>query len=143
MLGVSAAALRPLRAPLTAVGMTMLGSSPLRGEATWMKPAVSAGCKQVSWEKGRGGRRRTFDDFIIASLGCHVRYSHHFERGSGVLLAEILREPRALLGVADCTADIVSPLQQLVDNVTANESIDSCHEDSGARLDDERRHVEK
>lgn len=141
IVGFLAAALSALMAPLMPIGMATFGSSPLSGEAIWMKPAVSAE-NAISNAIKQGMQRRTFHNFIVASLNSHVWHSNHLECNALVLAIEVLRQPLAFLQLANGATDVIPFLQQLIGNMTTNESVDASDEDGSPRLNDESRHDE-
>ena len=83
-------------------------------------------------------RNLTLNCFIVATRYGHIGNTNKRQR-SWMSSRKVLVKPRASLHVAHSATHVVSSLEELIDNVTTNETIHTGDEDGCARSDNDVR----
>jgi hypothetical protein len=132
--GVSALASRAAFVTPMAAGMTTLGSGLKEtSEATWTIPAQPGGMHYISLRSKNSGidnscwYRLTFKRLKQIILLRDIFHLYQLEFTSPIHLIEMLLQPRTFLRITDSSSDLVSKLEKLIYNMTADITITTCN----------------
>lgn len=84
--------------------------------------------------------KRTSQDLVVASFSRHIRYLYELKADIFILFVKIFCQPLALLHISHCTLNSISSLEQLISNVTPDESIHTGDKNGGSWMEDDGGH---